>query len=136
VDASSVLLGTLTTTTGSTQTLSGLNLTPYRFVRLVVSRVSHNSGSNQSLRLNSTTGPQFTATAGAAQFAYGIVDIDITQQGTFGASVHYSTTNGVTGDSGGAYGGESGITTAATAITLAISGGAFDNGAIYIYGVR
>ncbi|NBQ13105.1 MAG: hypothetical protein EBU31_00480 [Proteobacteria bacterium] len=135
-DAPTVLLGTLTTTTGNTQTLSGLNLALYRFLRLVVSRVSHNSGSSQSLRLNSVSGPTFTEKASASNFAYGFVDIDITQQGTFGASVHWQTTEGVTGGSSGSYGGESGITTASTSITVAISGGVFDNGAIYIYGVR
>jgi hypothetical protein len=129
------LLGTIATTTGATQTLS-VNLTSYKFLKLVVSRVSHNSGTSRSLHLNSTTGPVIADTIGSTAYFYGTVDIDLINNGTFGASVHGSTTLGVTGATTGAYGGESGITTASTSVTIAISGGSFDNGNVYVYGIK
>lgn len=131
-----VQIGVLTTTSGSTQTLSGLNLSTFKFLRLVVSRVSHNSGSSRALTFNSITGPQFTATAGAGSFFYGMVEIDITNNGTFSASVHAANVAGLVGDTTGAYAGETGITNASTSVTVGITGGSFDNGQIVIYGLR
>lgn len=129
------LLGTIATTTGATQTLS-VNLTSYKFLKLFVSRVSHDSGTSRSLRFNSISGPQFSTTASSGNYAYGSVDIDLSSNGTFGASVHWNTTSGVSGESTGAYGGESGITTASTSVTIAISGGSFDGGNVYVYGIK
>jgi hypothetical protein len=135
VAESTTLLGTIATTTGTSQALS-VDLTSYKFLKLVVSRVSHNSGSSRNLRLNSITGPDIAASVSSSNYLYGTVDIDITNEGTFGASVHGSTTSGVTSGTTGSYAGESGITTASTSVTVAISGGSFDGGNVYVYGIR
>jgi hypothetical protein len=134
--ASITLLGTMTTTSGTAQTLSSLDLSQYKFLKVFVSRVSHDSGTSRSLRFNSISGPQFSATASASSFAYGTVDIDLSANGAYGASVHWTATSGVSGDTTGSYAGETGITTLSTSITVAISGGNFDGGSIYVYGVK
>lgn len=135
VAESTTLLGTIATTTGTSQALS-VDLTSYKFLKLVVSRVSHNSGSSRTLRLNSISGPGITASVDSSTYLYGTVDIDLTNEGTFGASVHGSSTSGVTSGTTGSYAGESGITTASTSVTVAISGGSFDGGNVYVYGIR
>ena len=134
-----VLLGTLTTTSGATQVLSGLNLTGYKSLKIIIDRVSHNyTVSTTSLTLESlSVSGVFVNTS----FAYGVIEIFLEQNGTFTSIISDSTTSGTTVATIGTQGraGESGITTATTSLTFAWAIGAassFDGGTIKVYGIK
>lgn len=121
------LLGTITTTSGATVSLSSLDLTGYKFLRCMFNGVSLN-GSGQ-ITLN---GAQINQSASAGENTFGILEIDLLT-GVFWAATGRGTAN--TGFSGG---GASGITTASTSITFGLSGTAtaYDLGSIRIYGIK
>jgi hypothetical protein len=123
------LLGTLTTTSGSTQTLSGLTLTSYKQLLLEINGVSHNSGTNQSFSVGSLT---FIQSIPAAATPYGIVWVSLV---TGNASALLSNGTTVTASAGVAYTG-SGLSTASTSVSVSTGGGTFDAGTIRVYGVR
>ena len=118
------LLGTLTTTSGTTQTLSGLTLTSYKQMQLVFTGVS-NTASFVQLRLN---GINLTSMGSAGEFVRGFAFIDLSN-GILGSCISYDGT--FTG-----IGLSSGITTASTSVTFSVASGAFDAGSILIYGVK
>jgi hypothetical protein len=131
-----VLLGTITTTSGTTQTLSGLDLTPYRFIIAVINGVS---GSVNSFTITiggadiGATTPQNSSQTGMAFFDLGIgVAFSVTGR------ITDTSLGGTTGDDGsGSRGNTHTITTASTSISVVLSGGtAFDAGSIRIYGVK
>jgi hypothetical protein len=132
---SMTLLGTLTTTSGATQTLSGLTLTSYTSILAVINGVS---GTNTSfvLRLNSATGENLSESAASIAVAlYGCMWLDLP------TGIIATTTDSFTGGTGVgigvAMGGlQSTITTASTSITFGINVGTFDAGSIRIYGVK
>lgn len=122
----SVLLGTLTTTSGTSRTLSGLNLTPYKFVQFFVNGVSVTE-TTRDLLLNSYKVLDLTGDSALNRaFGGGVIDLS--------NGVFYSS-----GDCSGAVtagGGLSGITTASTSITFTCTAGSsFDAGSIRIHGV-
>lgn len=121
------LLGTLTTTSGSTQTLSSLTLTSYNTLLFVFDGVSHNSGSNQSLTLNGVT---FTNARGSASLFIGplVVYLDT---GFAIAQVDQSP-NSSPSNTGIA----SGYSRSSTSLTVGVTGGTFDAGSVKIYGVK
>ena len=121
------LLGTLATTSGSSVTLSGLDLTGYKQLQVFTSGVSGSSTSS-TLNLNSLPFTQATISS-AAYYTSGGGIIDL-QSGLFFTG-YYTYTFG-----GGGSGGESGLSTASTSITFTISAGTFDAGSIRIYGVK
>ena len=126
----SVLLGTLTTTSGTTQTLSGLVLTPYKFIRAVVNGVKVSSDATNRLRIDSKiiSKPIGNLLAGF----YGVIDLDLAT-GVVASSIGTP----VAGDDGGANGDVTSYTNATTSISFTYAGGAaFAGGSIRIYGVK
>jgi hypothetical protein len=109
------LLGTINTTSGTSQSLTGLTLTSYKFLRMVFNGVSGTA----SLSI-SVDGVLLTSTASAAATTSGGIDIDLA--------------NGVF------VGGGFGITptsyrTSTTSVGVTCSGGNFDAGSVLVYGV-
>lgn len=119
------LLGTITTTSGATATLSGLTLTGYKFLRLVLNGVSTNGSG--SLTLNSIA-VNDTATSG--EFVSGCIEIDLSS-GIFWAATGRAAMAGRSASGGGA----SGLTTASTSVTIGAGGNTFDAGSVRVYGV-
>jgi hypothetical protein len=135
------LLGTLTTTSGTTQTLSGLTLTSYKQVMAVVKYVSSNTAGTTELKLNSVNG--FTNsisigvnTAGTNEWnGYATIDL---ASGNVWAVIGYfpaGTTSG-SGATQSKSGVQSTVTTASTSITFAVGTDSFDSGTITVYGVQ
>lgn len=126
------LLGTLTTTSGTTQTLSGLTLTSYKSLQFVINSVSSNATASSYIRLN---GINLAAVyvSSAADVAGGVGIIDLTN-GTFSSNIGQFYATAWQGAL--AVGGLSGLTTASTSITFTLSSGSFDAGSILIYGVK
>jgi len=122
----SVLLGTLTTTSGTSQTLSSLDLTLFKFLRIVVNGVSSNF-SGTILRIDGKNMSPLIQSA-PSRF-YGIVDLDLSS-GVFGSTVISTTSlKEVTV-------GDTAYTNATTSVVISTSGGTFDLGSINIYGVK
>jgi hypothetical protein len=131
------LLGTLTTTSGSTHTLSSLTLTSYTALVLEVRDVSSNSTlSNFSLRLNSTGGPQISPnwSGTTSDGWFGIVTIML-GGGVFSSTIAVAATP-PTSQSGAVWAGDCNITNASTSITVALSNNNFSGGSILVYGVK
>lgn len=124
-----VLLGTLTTTSGASQTLSSLVLTSYKSLRLVFIGVSTNSATG-NIEVASRT---VAVTTAAADTWRGIIDIDLVG-GILSANLA-NVGAGSTASSASRAGGST-LTTASTSIVVSTSAGAFDAGSINIYGVK
>ncbi len=123
------LLGTLNTTSGSTQTLSGLTLTEYKFLFLDFRAVSHNSGSAQSFSFGNG---QICTGYSSSNFIHGYAYVAL-DSGNFTAFVSRlgrpsAANEGLSSDSG--------YSTASTSVSITVSGGSFDNGSLRIYGVK
>lgn len=124
------LLGTITTTSGSSVSLSGLTLTSYKQLQFVFEGVSGTtSSSNLLLNGNIVSITNATAVADACTGG-GYVDL---ASGIFWCG---GTTIAGANRFANGYGGASGLTTASTSITFTISAGNFDAGSIRIYGVK
>lgn len=124
------LLGTLTTTSGTTQTLSGLTLTGYSSLYIVVDGVSHNGagGASQSLKVGAAN-VQNTA-RGATDLVGGPIWLMLGSGSATGLIDRDTSANGSRVNA-------SGYTTATTSISFTWdSGGAFDAGKITVYGVK
>jgi len=129
------LLGTLTTTSLSTQTLSGLTLTDYKALYISIDRVS-SSGASDVIRFNSGSGPIICDGLTASTYTwYGYIWLNLEQNGAFAASSGQLSSVSTASSQGIVYAGESGITTASTAVVFA-STSTFDSGTIKIYGVK
>ena len=120
-----VLLGTLVTTSGASQTLSGLNLTSYKFLKLFVNAVSATAAFN--LTLDGIIAGQ--SSGAAANVVDGVIDIDLAT-GVFNGSV------GVMANNAFIYAGRCSYRTSSTSITLGTNSGTFDAGSIAVYGIR
>lgn len=117
-------LGTITTTSGSSQSLSSLTLTGYKFLKLSMNAVSLSAAG--SIFMN---GVSISATlAGGADTVVGTVDIDLTN------GVGASSSALASGAAPTARGFASGLTTASTAVTVTTSAGTFDGGSLRVYG--
>ena len=124
------LLGTLTTTSGSTQTLSSLTLTNYKLLYLDFNGVSHNSGTSQTISFGSA---QIAQGVSAANAVYGFANVSlasglstsVVSRNTLPTASNSEGTNALTGYS-----------TATTSVSLTVSGGTFDAGSVRVYGVR
>lgn len=124
---SHTLLGTITTTSGTTQTLSGLTLTDYKFLLLMVNGVSNGSGG--TFYLTSVLAARtFAIPASGGVEVSGNILIDLST-GVFSSSC------GVTSGTPSNYGGLSGISSASTSVSV-LSSNAFDLGSIKVYGVK
>ena len=131
-DIGQVLLGTLTTTSGATQTLSGLNLTSYKSLYIVVNNVSFST--TASLQLASIS--LYASTTVGTNASWGTVFVDLTT-GAFSAPLGVSAVGAGTATGGivGA-GGNVGITTSSTSLVFSPSAGNFDAGTITVYGIK
>jgi hypothetical protein len=129
------LLGTLTTTSGSTQTLSGLTLTSYKQLMAVFNNVS--STLSFDFKLDSTTGLALVPGQGNTASIFGFFVTDLTS-GVLTANITgVASGSSYTSAGTGPYAGiQNTITTASTSITFAVSSGTFDAGSIRIYGVK
>jgi hypothetical protein len=131
--SSYTLLGTINTTSGTSQTLSGLTLTSYTALFLEFRNVIPSSSlTNYNLRLDSTTGTQISGNYVGAGGWYGSVTIML-GVGIFTSSLGSSSTlvavvNPLAGDST--------LSTASTSITIALSNNSFSSGSIRVYGVK
>lgn len=120
------LLGTITTTSGTSQTLSGLDLTPYKTVKMFWNGVSHSYSGDPP-----ANEAAFTLQSGAISIAVGpsasvyfMIEIDL---GT-GLAISYGPNAGLHRLTG--------YSTSTTSITVGVSAGSFDAGSIRVYGVR
>jgi len=135
------LLGTITTTSGASQSISSLTLTDYKLVMLVFQGVSFNvsPSANSYFLLGQSTSDdlQITGNIDRADYIFGIATIDLTN-GTFTFSYHNSTltSNTSSGTTGDTYSGDLPITTASTSISIATNVGTFDAGSIRVYGIK
>ena len=121
-----VLLGTLTTTSGSTQTLSSLTLTPYKFLHLTLNGVSTTTSTSATIGFGSSSNLFGTVTA-TAQVVSGMAWVDLTNgiatcATRTAGSIHVGT-------------GSSGYSTATTSISITTTS-VFDAGTVLIYGVK
>ena len=128
------LLGTIATTSGTSVTLSGLTLTSYKQLSIIINGVSSATVANAYLLLNSIQIARLYATA-FTDSALGIATIDL------GTGIFVSNTVYVYAGANYAsstFGGPSGLTTASTSVTFTITAGGatFDAGSIVIYGVK
>ena len=114
------LLGTLTTTSGSTQTLSGLNLTPYVLVFAVAKGVSATGTTAASFANLNLTG----TSASTAYDAFFWIDL------ASGTGISFNQ-----GSQPQQIGGGS-LTNASTSASATLASGTFDAGSIRIYGVK
>jgi hypothetical protein len=124
----SVLLANLTTSSGTSIVVSGLDLTPYR--QLIFGFKAVSATVSASLRL---AGQQISPVVAAADFLRGMGSIDISNGAcsfTTAASAGGSPVMAL----GATYAGDLGITAASTSLTFTLSAGSFDNGTIRIYG--
>lgn len=123
--ASYTLLGTINTTSGTSQTLSSLVLTPYQFLRLVVDGTSFNVSSTLTIDSIACS----IASGSAAATLFGVIDVDLFN-GVFFSQVAPQ------GTASGSYSGKTAYRTSSTSITVGGSGATFDAGAIRVYGVN
>jgi hypothetical protein len=132
------LLGTINTTSGTSQTLSGLTLTSYTALVLEFNDVAVNSGlTNFNLRINSTTGPQISGNwlGTSTDGWFGLMTLNL-------ATGVYSSTLAVVGGAipfgaiGAVASGDCNVTTASTSVTIALSNNSFVGGSIRVYGVK
>lgn len=121
-----VLLGTLTTTSGSSQTLSGLVLTPYKFLHFTLNGVSTSIASTETIGLGTATSLFGGATGAGVVSGMGWVDLG---NGVGTAVTRLGTVSNVGT-------GATGYSTATTSVSVNVSGGTFDAGTIRIYGVK
>lgn len=125
-----VLLGTLTTTSGSTQTLSGLVLTPYKFLRMTLSNVSF-TATGSALRLGGV-GKEITGSLGVAlQGFYGTVFLDLANGIATATTAELNAGASATGVVRVTATGYSNATT-----SISFDGGTFDTGTISVYGEK
>jgi hypothetical protein len=113
--SSYTLLGTINTTSGTSQSLTGLTLTPYKFLRFVFNNVSGTAGINISV-----DGILIAVTASATANAFGGFDIDLANGVIMGVNFQTAATS---------------YRTSTTSVGVTCSGGNFDAGSVLVYGV-
>lgn len=129
---SMTLLGTLTTTSGSTQTLSGLDLTTYKDVLFYVRGVSCTEV--RAFRIDSRNITAALDNAGEVFRGFGRFSLI---DGTGFASIASVNTSGNVSDAASPYGFKVSYTNASTSLVFSWSStGNFDAGSIIVYGVK
>ena len=119
-----VLLGTMTTTSGASKSLTGLVLTPYKNLMFVFDGVSSTSATFFSIGASFGT----VATTAAGNVVDGIAHVNLATGIGAGAF-------GTPGNSG-AVAAPTGYSTATTTVTCAPGVGTFDAGQIKVYGLK
>lgn len=120
-----VLLGTLTTTSGSTQTLSGLTLTPYKLLLFIWNGVSTSSSGAMSLGAASQITASLTSSSSSLS---GTILVEL-------ATGLATATTVETGGNSAVKAGSTGYSTATTSVSVSTSA-VFDAGSVRIYGVK
>ena len=123
--AGTELFGTLNATGVASQAISGLDLTDFKAIKIIVSGLKQGSGfSNRDLYLNGTT-----------------IIFDVVRSGVCSAIVHLNVADGVglsfvhEGGVGASF--DTNLTTASTSITFTFENGDnFTAGSLYVYGER
>jgi hypothetical protein len=129
--SSMTLLGTLATTSGSSQTLSSLDLTTYKLVFFSWNNVSLTA--NASIALGGQTATDnLGATLTNVIVGWGTL---VLNTGVF-LSAGRASSAGVGSAVAAWWNGTTTITNASTSITIAASSGAFDAGSVTFYGVK
>jgi len=126
------LLGTITTTSGSSQSISGLDLTSYKQLTIVFNRVSHGDGTNNRFYLLGTSSADDVQISGGfsnSTLVAGFVFVDLST----GVA---SATLGEGSSSTNPYPAVTAITNSSTAVSVAVSAGSFDAGSVLVYGVK
>lgn len=121
-------LGTITTTSGASQSLGSLNLTSYKFVKLIFNAVS-GTVDNCALLVGQSTSDDVAITAStvdSTESTYGHVEIDLATGIAFAGDFN----------SAGNLLAVTPVVNATTTISVAISAGAFDAGSIRVYGIK
>lgn len=131
------LLGTITTTSGTTQTLSGLTLTNYTHLYITYNGVS-SSGTTGNFRLldaNGSTNLTIQAVSGTATNGiFGNMWINLSNGGLVSISAgNIGTAPAV--QTGASVVGDTTFTTSSTSITFNLSASNFDAGSISVFGV-
>lgn len=129
--SSMTLLGTLATTSGSSQTLSGLDLTTYKLVFFSWNSVSLTANASVTLGGQTATDNLSTVLTNVI-VGWGIL---VLNTGVFLSSGRTSVA-GVGSATGQWQSGTTTITNASTSITIAASSGAFDAGSVTFYGMK
>jgi hypothetical protein len=130
-----VLLGTIVTTSGSTQTLSGLDLTPYKSVVAVFDGVGDNTATSRDVLFEGARVASTGTTA--ADRCYGIVRLDLSS----GVGVAHVTEETPTSLPQSIYEDAFRIlrlstSTSSTSLSVSLSGGTFAAGSVLIYGEK
>ena len=123
-----VLLGTLTMTSGASQSLSGLTLTGYKQLFFDVNEVSHNNGSSTTISIGAG---QIMSAVSAANVINGGATVSLWS----GLALPQMTRNTLPAASDGVI-AQTGYSTATTTVTVSVGAGAFDLGSIRVYGVK
>lgn len=126
-DAGMVFLGTITTTSGASQSLGSLSLGSYRQLYLVFDGVSSTNAA--AYTLDGVTATKASGTAAGSVSGY--LNLDLTT-GIFN-SITFGT--GVGGQDGATW-GDTSYSTATTSITVAPTAGTFDAGLVQVYGIK
>ena len=126
------LLGTLTTTSGATQTLSSLTLTDYKFLFITINNVSSTSSTHLKCNNINITGDNGNAT----HSFWGTLIVDLSTSSFSNAFASDLNTSGLRENSGAVRAGNIGFTTATTSIQFSLTAGNFDSGTIKIYGAK
>lgn len=119
-----VLVATVATTSGTSASTSTIDLSGYSFVKIVFDNISGTGAGHFTIggvRLSA-------AMSVSTQNCSGMVEIDLSD----GMAVSVTAVGASAGE---VWCGSSGVTTASTAITVAISGGGFDAGEYRVYGI-
>jgi len=127
-DPSMTLLGTLTTTSGTTQTLGSLNLTNYRYLYIDINGVSFTTGVITMTLGGVACASPTTGASGPANTQKGIVLVDLDSGLVQWSAAGSAIANPSCGASVSSY------NNASTSIQFA--GGTFDAGTIKVYGVK
>jgi hypothetical protein len=132
VSAGFTLLGTLTTTSGATQTLGSLTLTDYKLLFITFNNVSSSSISHLKLNAVNVT----ASNANATDSFWGNVIIDLSTSSFTSVFAFDLNTTGLRENSGAVRAGNIGYNTSTTSIEFSLTAGNFDSGTIKIYGVK
>lgn len=135
-------LGALTTTSGSTLTLTGLDLTPYKFLQVTLNGVSTNN--NTSLlyfyvNVSGTltiTGQLAVSISTNGNRWWGTATVDLNAGAYSATSSPMGTGAGVYSATATSFTGFTGITNATTELGVYTSAGTFDLGNVRFYGIR
>jgi hypothetical protein len=139
-------LGTMTTTSGTSQSITGLDFTDLNLLIFVVAQCSHTDGTDRKLQIGVAGGPSLAIGAGALAAGDSIIGqytIDLRSNiGSFTETHATAITSGYTYGGGG-----NGISryniggnlrsSSSTSVSASFEAGAtFDNGKIEVYGVK